>query len=264
MRTISIVASCFLMACSGEQGGASGDGSSGEQGPVGPAGPAGAQGGQGPTGPQGPQGAQGAQGPQGPTGASGATGPQGPAGPAGATGSTGPQGPAGSTGPQGLAGAVGATGAQGPAGLVAMAFNANGDQLGYWLGVTFSTGGSPNIGAAYITHGDAIAGLADGFIMPTGWSKFVDAVWYVNNDCTGTAYVAGTATAFPNWLYADQGGQVYAATGQVSGNIALQSYITGPGSVCTAENLSGTWAEAKIVGEIGTFGGQNPAQIVVK
>jgi hypothetical protein len=145
-----------------------------------------------------------------------------------------------------------------------MAFSPNGFQLGYWMGASFDpSSGEAHIQASYITHGDQFDSIADGFIMPTGWSKEVGSVWYVNNNCTGAAFSAIGTVNVSNWLYAGAGGQLYASAG-TSSNVALQSFQAGPSGPCTLENLSGNALALKVVGLVGPTTVTGPISVVVQ
>lgn len=229
MRNIIIVSVLIgIVGCASDPStGASGDtGSAGSQGPAGPQGSMGVQGAQGPAGPQGAQGIQGVAGlpgtagAQGPAGVTGAAGTQGPAGPMGLPGAPGTQGVAGA------AGTKGATGARGPAAIV---YSANNVQLGVLLSATPGS-------EAYLSLGDELTLVSDGLIVPMARQK----VWYTNNDCTGTPFVAETFgyepiaqivyMGFDNALFT-------ASTTLFSASLVVQSFSTGGGS-CTAQSIA--------------------------
>jgi hypothetical protein len=161
----------------------------GPQGPAGPKGdqgPAGAQGPQGPAGVAGPQGPAGAMGPQGPTGIEGPQGRAGAVGPQGPAGVAGPQGPAGEQGPMGLQGPQGEAGPQGPAGPSSewLAVDALGKDIGPVLGnrdATVLTGVSGESVSVPVTK--------------AGFARLSTYLFYTTNDCSGTEYVGGYASA---------------------------------------------------------------------
>jgi hypothetical protein len=236
MKKIIVLVLCAVVGCSSEGStGQMGDmGSAGTPGPAGPQGPQGSAGPQGPQGPTGATGPQGPAGPQGPTGAAGAAGAAGTQGPAGATGPQGPiglQGPQGATGPQGPAGATGAKGATGATGALGPSVIAN-DAQGNQLGIF--------VGQGIVTHGlDAFAGQ-DGFYM----SATPSTIYYVNNTCsgTGTAFVASlekTTSFIANqyWWVQPSGfnnGTVYVQSSTTPQTVSVASISSATG--CTIVN----------------------------
>lgn len=62
-----------------------------------------------------------------------------------------------------------------------VAYAPAGKRLGFPLGVGSN--------AAYVTRGDEVSLLPDGYLASVEPAK----IWYVNNDCTGAAYLDGSS-----------------------------------------------------------------------
>lgn len=231
MRSIIVSVLFGIMGCASERApGTPGEmGSAGLVGPTGPQGPAGPQGVQGPAGPTGPQGAQGPAGPTGAQGPAGSAGAAGTQGPAGAMGLTGPQGPIGAQGPTGATGAKGATGAAGARGPAAIVFSTSNVQLGILLSATPGS-------EAYLSFNDGLTLVNDGLIVPMARQK----VWYTNNDCTGTPYVAETFGYEPiaQVVYVGFNNAMFTASTTVfAASLVVQSFSTGGGG-CTVQSIA--------------------------
>jgi hypothetical protein len=182
----------------GPQGPTGPQGPQGDPGAVGATGPQGATGAQGPQGAAGPAGPQGAVGPQGPVGPQGATGPQGTQGNPGAAGATGPQGATGAQGPQGAAGPAGPQGLQGlagPQGNQGLQGNPGpaGPQGPAGSGFVLKDKDGNVIGDLLYTDNACTFGYRDAAgiyrtINPCNGSVFPGSIFFISNDCTGTAH----------------------------------------------------------------------------
>lgn len=157
------------------------------------AGPAGPQGSTGPAGLTGPIGLTGLVGSQGVAGNDGVTGLQGPQGIAGINGVAGSQGlqgiagPNGGTGPQGLQGIQGPQGIAGPAGGGSGGGLAMKDSTGATVKYTTQFPGAAGI--TYMTDANGYFWYFNAGQSTSGAALQPVNVWYLDTECSGTAYV---------------------------------------------------------------------------
>ena len=163
------------------------------------------------------------------------TGLQGPKGDTGATGAVGPQGQAGSTGSQGPVGPQGPMGPQGPSGSSGQALDlldANGQDLGVFLGRNATDY------EAYIPSLDVTVQLD-----PHDYDETVSIIplyggspLYMSTDCTGTAYYqnGGGEGFIADIAVLPSGTHYYTQLPVPAATQGISSFANGAGS-CSAE-----------------------------
>lgn len=84
-----------------------------------------------------------------------------------------------------------------------------------------------------MTYGDTFTNAPDGYVVSLAAAQ----VWYVNNDCTGAAYVDHqTYLAMLDRIYVGTRDTLYIATVGAPANVAMGSWNRGGGVMCTASS----------------------------
>jgi hypothetical protein len=114
----------------------------------------------------------------------------------------------------------------------AVVYTANNVRLGLLINATPGA-------QTYVTYGDAYTLVPDGYVV----SLSPTIIWYVNNDCTGQAYVEhGTYLQFANAVYQGVYNKLYTAPVSTPTSVAVGSRSSMPwGYACQAlsQGISG-------------------------